>query len=88
MWEGVRGGGGGWLRSAFVLQRANIEAVLTPSTKSGPRHLLPREGHSASRLQATIALNGVCEHVCFTLIYFVHRQQDVFSSIGKAYESS
>ena len=39
---------------------------------------IPPELHSASQYQTTIALNCVCEHLCFISVYTVHiHQQDV-----------
>lgn len=47
-----------------------------PNSDSHPANLLPRDLHSASQHQLP-ELWPVCEHLCFTLIYFVHRYQDV-----------
>ncbi|CAD7668980.1 unnamed protein product [Nyctereutes procyonoides] len=43
-----------------------------PTSKRGPAKRLPWALHSASQQQAAIALNSVCEHLCFISIYFVH----------------
>ena len=51
----------------FVLQRAVTEAACTSTTKSSPQDL-----HLASQHQAFLALNHVCEHLCFISTYFVH----------------
>jgi len=40
--------------------------------KSGPIELLPQEIHSTSQYPVARALNCVCEHLCFVLIYSVH----------------
>lgn len=40
--------------------------------KSGPTELLPQEIHSTSQYPVARALNYVCEHLCFVLIYSVH----------------
>lgn len=42
-----------------------------PKQQDWPAKLLPQELHSAPQHQATVALNWVCEHLCFILICFV-----------------
>lgn len=59
---------------AFCICFAVIHCTGTthPSSKSGPAKLLPLKLHSACQHRTTIALKGVCEHVCFVSMYFVH----------------
>lgn len=40
--------------------------------RSDTTKLLPQKLHSGLQHQATMALNGVCEHLCFIPIYYVH----------------
>ncbi|CAD7679313.1 unnamed protein product [Nyctereutes procyonoides] len=56
-----------------------MQIFLTPSCNAHPERqvappawLLPRKPHWASQQQTTGALNCVCEHLCFILIYMVH----------------
>lgn len=44
----------------------------SPSSEGGTAQLLPLQPHSAPQHQATQALSCVCEHLCFTSMYFVH----------------
>lgn len=58
---------------ACVLQQCSFETVCSPSSKSGPTKILPLKLCSAFQHQAAaIALNYVCEHLCFASSYFVH----------------
>lgn len=54
----------------LALQRCRGSATL--NGEGHPIKLLPRQPHSASRHQITMALNYVYEHLCFILICFVH----------------
>lgn len=54
----------------LTLQRCRGSATL--NGEGHPIKLLPRQPHSASRHQITMALNYVYEHLCFILICFVH----------------
>lgn len=50
-----------------------LEMQHSPWTaRVAPFKLLTRELHLASQHQTATALNCVCEHLCFILIYFVH----------------
>ncbi|XP_042099629.1 endoplasmic reticulum junction formation protein lunapark isoform X4 [Ovis aries] len=75
--------------------RAVVEAACILSSKSGTTKLLPWELHSASHHQAAIALNFVCEHLCFVSIYFVHplarcvlRSSSSWSTFSKTHSAS
>ena len=54
-----------------VFQPDVTEAARIQSSGSGTTKLLPWELHSASQHQDTIALNCVCELLCFNSAYFV-----------------
>ena len=51
---------------------SHYRGSMHPSGESGPANLFPGELHSASRHQAAVALNCVCERLCCIWIYFVH----------------
>ena len=54
---------------------------------AAPSSIRP-ELHSASQYQTTIALNCVCEHLCFISVYTVHiHQQDVCCSVALVSDS-
>ena len=48
------------------------EVGIIMSRQSGTAKILSQELHQASQHQATIALNCVCEQLCFIPTYFVH----------------
>lgn len=48
------------------------EEAAPTSALSGATKLFPRELHAASQHQATRALNGTCERLCFIQIYCAH----------------
>ena len=58
--------------SVFASQQAFIEAAHTQSCRNGTTQLLLWKIYSASQHQAAIALNCVCEHLCFISVYFVY----------------
>lgn len=55
--------------SVLVLQRAVTEAA-HPKQREWHPQLLPQKLHSASQLQATRALDCVCEHLCLIMTSF------------------
>ena len=61
-----------WFCSTQVLRRHASWAVRVVHQERGTAKLLPQELRSASQLQTAIALNCVCEHLCFISFYFVH----------------
>ena len=58
--------------STFVSAGAITEGESTMSSKSGRAKLIPWKLHSAPQHHAAIALNCVCEHLCFISIYSVY----------------
>ena len=57
---------------SICLQQAFIGAAHTQSGENGTTQLLLLKTCSASQHRAAIALNRVCEHLCFISVYFVY----------------
>lgn len=68
----LRKKGNGKIPLSFGFATSCYRCSVHPSSKSGPAKLLPCELHSAYQHQVSIALNCVCEHLCFISVYFVH----------------
>ena len=57
---------------SICLQQTFIGAAHIQSGENGTTQLLPWKTNSASQYPAAIALNCVCEHLCFISVYFVY----------------
>lgn len=68
----LRKKGNGKIPRSFGFATNCSRRSVHPSSKSGPAKLPPCELHSAYQHQVSIALNCVCEHLCFISVYFVH----------------
>lgn len=67
----------------FVLQRAVIEAALTPNGESDPIELLPRKLRSTPQQQAARALDQVCEPSVLYLDLFCAFVNEMCSKVSE-----